>query len=91
MLLKNQMEKVKITDIINDFKKDYSHLIKAGAEIKGVFGGQDEVETGSELNIAISYGLEDSDLVNPFKCHISLWVSFFTDHRKIPKFYKEKC
>lgn len=82
------MERVKVKNIIEEFKRDFKYLFEAGAEIRGVYGVLEEVKTEGELSIAISQGLEDDDLVNPFNCHIALWVNFFTDHRKIPKFYK---
>jgi len=40
------------------------------------------------LKVALSYGIDKEELINPFYYHISLWVNFLTNYRKIPKFYK---
>ena len=82
------MEKVKVSNIIDEFMKDYPKLFEAGAEVKGVFGQKDDENSEGNFNIAICIGFEENEMVNPFNCHLSLWVSFFTDHRKIPKYYK---
>lgn len=82
------MEKISVHKIIEDFRKDHRYLFDNGAEIRGVFGEMEDAGSDGEISMGISVGFNDEDMVNPFKCHISLWVNFFTDHRKIPKFYK---
>ena len=82
------MEKINVKKLIEDFEKDYKYLFDAGAKIMGVYGEMDNIDTEGELKMGISSGFEENDNVNPFKCHLSLMVDFFTDHRKLPKFYK---
>jgi len=82
------MKKIKVSEIISGFKTDYPQLMKKGARISGIFGEVGNTDFGGGLHGRLSCAFQDDDLVNPLQCEMNLWVGFFTDHRKIPKFYK---
>jgi hypothetical protein len=84
------MQNLLVNEVIDSFTDEQAEQIKMGAYVSGIFGpAENTTDSGeSELNICTSQGKEMDEYVNPLTHHISFWVPFIIDNRKIPKFFQ---
>jgi len=73
-------------ELINRFRLQYHSLEEFGLRVTGVYDEESDDSRG-ERQIGIAKSCEDTDEINPERCHLSVMHPFVFDNRKIPEHF----